>query len=79
MEEFANGLEEDLRHLKKNMADHASAADSYFEGVKSQADQLKANIRGSIESLSEDFKVSIISSPSARIYTELNSRKQHHR
>lgn len=61
MAEFANGLEDDLRTLKLNMAEHARTADSYFEGVKSHADSLRAKLQDSVDMISSDFKVRTLS------------------
>ena len=44
MNQFAADLENDLSDLKQNMADHSRAADSYFEGVMTQAEALKTNL-----------------------------------
>lgn len=59
MAEFANGLEDDLKNIKLNMAAHAQTAESYFEGVKAHAEHLKVKLQESVETLSGDFKVSI--------------------
>ncbi|KAH8601289.1 hypothetical protein B0O99DRAFT_736507 [Bisporella sp. PMI_857] len=56
MAEFADGLDEDLRSIKQKMSDQAHATDSYFEGMKSQAEHLKNKIQVSIDSISTDFK-----------------------
>jgi len=57
MAEFADGLDEELRNIKQTMSDHARAADSYFDGLKSHADQLKTKLQNSMEMMSKDFKV----------------------
>jgi len=60
MAEFASGLDEELRNIKQTMSDQAHAAESYFSGVKSHTDQLKTKLQSSMESISKDFKVSLI-------------------
>ena len=60
MAEFADGLDEDLRIIKQKMVEHTHAAESYFDGVKNQAEILKTKIRGSMDSISADFKVRLL-------------------
>jgi hypothetical protein len=62
MAEFSNGLSNDLQAIKDSMAEHARSADSYFEGVKSHSEQLKAKIMHSVEAISADFMVRSIPS-----------------
>ncbi|QSZ36144.1 hypothetical protein DSL72_007269 [Monilinia vaccinii-corymbosi] len=54
MSQFAADLEKDLDELKRNMADHAKAADSYFEGVMTQAEALKAKVESTFEIISSE-------------------------
>ncbi|KAI9640626.1 hypothetical protein NHQ30_010925 [Ciborinia camelliae] len=54
MSQFAADLESDLHDLKYNMADHAKAADSYFEGVMAQAEALKTKVEGAFEVVSSE-------------------------
>ncbi|KAJ8062796.1 hypothetical protein OCU04_008054 [Sclerotinia nivalis] len=54
MRRFAEDLENDLQDLKRNMADHAKAADSYFEGVMAQAEVLKSKVEGAFEVISSE-------------------------
>lgn len=58
MSQFAADLENNLRDLKLNMANHARAADSYFEGVMTQADALKTKVEGAFEVISSEALVS---------------------
>lgn len=58
MAEFANGLNDDLKVIRENMAEHARSANSYFEGVKSHTEQLKTKILHSVEVITADFMVS---------------------
>ena len=60
MAEFADGLDEDLRIIKENMAEHARSAASYFQGVKSYAENVTAIVQHSIEAISTDFSVSLL-------------------
>ncbi|KAG9245100.1 hypothetical protein BJ878DRAFT_541623 [Calycina marina] len=55
MKVFADELDEDLDTIKAKMANHAHAADSYFDGVVNHAENLKKQIQGSMEILSKDF------------------------
>lgn len=56
MAEFSNGLEEDLKNIKASLEEHARSAESYFDGVKLHADNIKIKLQDSVESLSSDFK-----------------------
>jgi len=60
--EFTDGLEDDLKSIKYSMAEHARNADSYFEGVKIHAENLKIKLQESVEAFSGDFKVSALHS-----------------
>lgn len=59
MSQFAADLEDDLRGLKQNMADHAKAADSYYEGVMTQAEALKTKVEGAFEIMTSEASVNI--------------------
>ncbi|KAK6602311.1 hypothetical protein H4I95_07413 [Botrytis cinerea] len=54
MNQFAADLENDLNDLKQNMVDHSRAADSYFEGVMTQAETLKTKVEGAFEVISSE-------------------------
>ncbi|TGO45787.1 hypothetical protein BCON_0365g00050 [Botryotinia convoluta] len=54
MSQFAADLENDLHDLKQNMANHARAAESYFEGVMTQAEALKTKVEGAFETISSE-------------------------
>ncbi|KAB8293793.1 hypothetical protein EYC80_009277 [Monilinia laxa] len=54
MSQFTADLENDLHDLKRNMADHAKAADSYFEGVMTKAEALKTKVEDAFEVLSSE-------------------------
>jgi len=60
MADFADGLDRDLKFIKQTMSNHTRATDSYFEGVKSHADQLKIKLQASMDSMSKDLKVSLL-------------------
>lgn len=62
MSQFAADLENDLHDLKQNMADHARAADSYFEGVMTHAEALKTKVEGAFEVISSEALVSFLQS-----------------
>ncbi|TGO46788.1 hypothetical protein BOTNAR_0565g00050 [Botryotinia narcissicola] len=54
MSQFAADLENDLHDLKQNMANHARAADSYFEGAMTQAEAIKTKVEGAFEVISSE-------------------------
>ncbi|KAG4032619.1 hypothetical protein MFRU_006g00890 [Monilinia fructicola] len=54
MSQFAADLENDLHDLKRNMADHVKAADSYFEGVMTKAEALKTKVEDAFEVISSE-------------------------
>ena len=56
---FSEGLAEDLRELKQNMASQAREASTYFEGVRSHAEAWTAMVRGTLHGLNVDIAVSI--------------------
>lgn len=58
MSQFAADLENDLHDLKRNMADHVKAADSYFEGVMTKAEALKTKVEDAFEVISSEAVVS---------------------
>lgn len=62
MSQFAADLENDLHDLEQNMADHARAADSYFEGVMTHAEALKTKVEGAFEVISSEALVSFLQS-----------------
>ncbi|CAD6449326.1 d4c2e595-a039-4705-b477-c40f1496fb1f [Sclerotinia trifoliorum] len=54
MRQFAEDLEDDLQDLKRNMADHARAAGSYFEEVMMRTEILKTKVEGAFEVISSE-------------------------
>jgi len=57
MAEFADDLDKDLKDFRQTMSDQTRAANTYFDGVKSHADQLKTKLQSSMESISKEVKV----------------------
>ena len=55
--EFSQDVEDELRKTKGKMDEHTRNTDSYFERLVNQADHLRANLRGTFETLSGDAKV----------------------
>jgi hypothetical protein len=60
MAKFTDDLEGELRRSNENIAEHASSAGSYFESLKSYAENVTAAIQQSIEAISTDFSVSLL-------------------
>lgn len=54
MRQFAEDLEYDLQDLKRNVADHARAAGSYFEEVMMRTEVLKTKVEGAFEVISSE-------------------------
>lgn len=54
MSQFSEDLDHDLRKLKREMADHAQAAGSYFDGLLTQADALKNKMQGAFDVVSDE-------------------------
>jgi hypothetical protein len=61
MAEFTEGLELDLEHAKKAMAEHAWEMDAYFEHSLGQAGQLRTKMQGTMEAFSNEAQVSSLS------------------
>jgi hypothetical protein len=61
MAEFTEGLELDLEHAKKAMAEHARKMDAYFEDSLGQAGQLRTKMQGTMEGFSNEVQVSSLS------------------
>jgi hypothetical protein len=57
MNEFAENLDADLNHIKKNMAEHRQTADSYFRGLKAHLGDLGIEVRGAMTAISHDITV----------------------
>ncbi|EDN99336.1 hypothetical protein SS1G_02190 [Sclerotinia sclerotiorum 1980 UF-70] len=69
MRQFAEDLEYDLQDLKRNVADHARAAGSYFEEVMMRTEVLKTKVEGAFEVISSealDLLIPVITSMSDR-------------
>jgi len=58
MTEFTDGLHDDLRNIRLNLAHHTQATDSYFEKVINHAENWKAKVQDSFEAISDDARVS---------------------
>jgi hypothetical protein len=57
MNEFAENLDTDLSHIKRNMAVHRQTADSYFRGLKVHLSDLGLEFRSAMAVMSNDITV----------------------
>jgi Tfp pilus assembly protein PilE len=69
MAEFAEGLDLDLEHAKRAMAEQAREMEAYFEDSMTQAGQLRAKMQGTMVAFSNYFQVSPFGSFDAQILT----------
>jgi hypothetical protein len=58
MSQFAEDLDHDLQKIRKDVAEHAHATESYFEGVLAQAEVLKQKVQGAFDTVSTEAMVS---------------------
>lgn len=58
MEEFTTSLYEDLRALRRQMANHAEESSTLYEASRKQAESFKVKVQETFESVAEDIKVS---------------------
>jgi len=72
MSKFAEDLDFDLQKIRRDMADHAHATESYFEGVLAQAEGLKQKVQGAFDTVSTEALVGLF-------FIIVNVTNQHYR
>jgi hypothetical protein len=57
MNEFAEGLDIDLNHIRENIAENRRTTDSYFGGIKTHLGDMRIEVQGMIKAMSNDITV----------------------